>query len=234
MQQKRGLPGLQAMGSCRRLPPPCTSAFHTSPQCWWSPVALGQAVFRWHRAQCTCHGSGKEDEYVLKHGCVVCVVSSCFLKLLYGAVIYESSSETNQNDAYDAHRDARKAGDRKMMPPPTSNAKLPLRQYLASLAVRAHADSKHPCRPSQSSGSVQELKAKVQAWVESMTPVQKARRFTTSEVEHLAQLRGKLGGPAAHHRIAQALRACGFTPRRDWTRAGRNTRFWSLTDREFK
>ena len=84
------------------------------------------------------------------------------------------------------------------------------------------------------SGSVYDLQAKVQAWVDAMTPTQRSRRFTTSEVEQLAGLTGKHGGSAAHHRIAQALRACGFQPRRDWTRAGRNTRHWTFNPGDSK
>jgi len=116
------------------------------------------------------------------------------------------------------------------MQPPTLSAGLPLRDYFAALTEIAEKQSHQQFELVTRPGSVQDLKAKVQAWVDTMTPAQKARRFTTSEVEQLAELRGKHGGPAAHHRIAQALRACGFTPRRDWTRAGRNTRFWKMED----
>ena len=117
------------------------------------------------------------------------------------------------------------------MQPPTSNANSPLRQYFAALTERARAQNDRLCQPSTPLGSFIDLRAKVQAWVDTMTPTQRGRRFTTSEVEQLACLTGKHGGAAAHHRIAQALRACGFQPRRDWTRAGRNTRFWKLEER---
>jgi hypothetical protein len=118
-----------------------------------------------------------------------------------------------------------------MVQPPTSFVKNSLRMQLASLAERTRVQSIRHHDPASTHGSVNDLRAKVQAWVDTMTPTQRSRRFTTNEVEQLAGLSGKQGGPAAHHRIAQALRACGFQPRRDWTRAGRNTRFWKLEER---
>jgi hypothetical protein len=62
-----------------------------------------------------------------------------------------------------------------------------------------------------------------------MAPEQRTRRFSVDEVERLASLVGKHGGRAAHHHIAQALRAMGFQPCRDWTIAGRNKRFWKFS-----
>jgi hypothetical protein len=62
-----------------------------------------------------------------------------------------------------------------------------------------------------------------------MAPEQRTRRFSVDEVERLASLVGKNGGRPAHHHIAQALRAMGFQPCRDWTIAGRNKRFWKFS-----
>jgi hypothetical protein len=70
------------------------------------------------------------------------------------------------------------------------------------------------------------LREQIKTWSESMTPEQLTRRFSTDEIERLAGLIGKHGGRAAHHHMAQALRAVGFTPCRDWTVAGRNRRYW--------
>lgn len=69
----------------------------------------------------------------------------------------------------------------------------------------------------------------IAAWCASMSPEERKRRFSLAEVEKLAGLVGKHGGHAAHHYIAQALRAVGFQPCRDWTNAGRNKRFWKLS-----
>ena len=120
-----------------------------------------------------------------------------------------------------------------MLQPPTFLVRNPLRMQLAALAERARVQNLQKDEPSQD-GSVRDLRTKVQAWVDTMTPTQRGRRFTTSEVEQLACLTGKHGGAAAHHRIAQALRACGFQPRRDWTRAGRNTRHWTFNPGDSK
>lgn len=73
------------------------------------------------------------------------------------------------------------------------------------------------------------LREQIKTWTESMTPEQLARRFTTEEIERLAGLVGQHCGRAAHHHIAQALRALGFQPCRDWTIAGRNRRFWKYS-----
>ena len=116
------------------------------------------------------------------------------------------------------------------MQPPTSSVRNPLRVQLAVLAERVRVQNETHSQQSSTHGSVNDLKAKVQVWLDAMTPTQRCRRFTTTEVEQLAGLAGKQGGPAAHHRIAQALRACGFQPRRDWTRAGRNTRHWVFNE----
>ena len=116
------------------------------------------------------------------------------------------------------------------MQPPTIQAGLPLCKYFAALTAISEQQNRQQLEPDTRHGSVYDLQAKVQSWVDAMTPTQRSRRFTTSEVEQLAGLTGKHGGAAAHHRIAQALRACGFQPRRDWTRAGRNTRFWIFNE----
>ena len=106
------------------------------------------------------------------------------------------------------------------MQPPTSNS-VPLRIQLAQLkqasveAVRVKHQSHRD-----------KLREQIKAWSESMTPEQRKRRFTIEEIERLAGLMGKFGGRAAHHHIAQSLRAIKFVPRRDWTAAGRNKRYW--------
>ena len=106
------------------------------------------------------------------------------------------------------------------MQPPTSNS-VPLRIQLAQLkqasveAVRVKHQSHRD-----------KLREQIKAWSESMTPEQRKRRFTIEEIERLAGLKGKTGGRTAHHHIAQSLRAIAFVPRRDWTVAGRNKRYW--------
>ena len=106
------------------------------------------------------------------------------------------------------------------MQPPTCKT-LPLRIQLAQLKEAA-AKAVGINHQSQTD----KLSTQIKTWSESMTPEQRKRRFTMEEIERLAGLVGKLGKGAAHHHIAQSLRAIGFVPRRDWTAAGRNKRYW--------
>lgn len=106
------------------------------------------------------------------------------------------------------------------MQPPTYSH-VPLRVQMEQLRkVARHDQYIKPARHSEL------LREQINKWCESMTPEQLARRFTTEEIERLAGLVGKHYGRAAHHHISQALRAVGFKPRRDWTIAGRNRRYW--------
>ncbi len=105
------------------------------------------------------------------------------------------------------------------MQPPTFNS-VPLRIQLAQLKQTAEA-----VRVNQLS-HLAKLRDQIKTWSESMTPEQRKRSFTIEEIERLAGLVGKFGGRAAHHHIAQSLRTCGFSHRRDWTVAGRNKRYW--------
>jgi hypothetical protein len=108
------------------------------------------------------------------------------------------------------------------MQPPTFNS-VPLRIQLGQLkqaaAVAASVRVKHQSHADK-------LRDQIKTWSESMAPEQRNRRFTIEEIERLAGLVGKFGGRAAHHHIAQSLRTIGFVPYRDWTKSGRNRRYW--------
>lgn len=106
------------------------------------------------------------------------------------------------------------------MQPPTFNFSS-LRTQLAHLK---HA-ALHPTLAKQTN-QPEKLICQINAWIASMTPEQRMRRFSIEEIERLAGLTGKNGGRTAHHHIAMALRKSGLTPSRDWTVAGRNRRFW--------
>ncbi len=66
----------------------------------------------------------------------------------------------------------------------------------------------------------------IQKWINSITPVQRARSLTMDEVIKLSGIRGANGKPASVQAMGDALHACGFKPKRDWTAAGRNKRYW--------
>lgn len=109
---------------------------------------------------------------------------------------------------------------KKTLPPPTSGP-VPLRVQLEQL--RRSSERFIHTKPLR---HTDRLREQIKVWSESMTPEQRKRRFTMEEIERLAGLVGKLGRGAAHHHIAQSLRAIGFSPCRDWTVAGRNKRYW--------
>ena len=109
------------------------------------------------------------------------------------------------------------------MQPPTYTHP-PLRQKLIQLQ-QMNVQTKITQRKSN------QLSEKIMAWLDAMTPEQRVRRFTTFEVECLAGLKGKNGLNVAHHHIGLALRNCGFRPKRDWTVAGRNKRYWIWSEK---
>ena len=65
----------------------------------------------------------------------------------------------------------------------------------------------------------------IRVWYQSIPPAARQRRYTTDEL--LTRFAGRYRDRPAVRMIGAALRANGFTPRRDWTVAGRNTRHWS-------
>lgn len=64
----------------------------------------------------------------------------------------------------------------------------------------------------------------VRDWYNSIPPAARQRRYTTEEL--LTKFAGRYRDRPAIRMIAAALRVNGFLPRRDWTVAGRNLRYW--------
>ena len=67
-------------------------------------------------------------------------------------------------------------------------------------------------------------------WVATLTPVQRLRRYGMDEIIKLVGTNGVNGQPASIQVMGVALHACGFVQKRDWTKAGRNRRYWELKD----
>ena len=61
-------------------------------------------------------------------------------------------------------------------------------------------------------------------WWDSMPPASRQHPWSLEVIAAAAF--SKLTQPPALRKVAEALRAAGFTERRDWTRAGRNRRLW--------
>lgn len=117
------------------------------------------------------------------------------------------------------------------MQPPTMTAYTrSLRSILESLKVESEQSMPSGVNNARcDAGSTQALVGKISAWVVTLTPKQQARRYGITEIVLLAELTGKHGGNPSHTRTANALRIAGFQSKRDWTVAGRNTRYWHLT-----
>ena len=68
----------------------------------------------------------------------------------------------------------------------------------------------------------------IRCWYLQLSKVQRARLYTIDEIIRLARLEGRLGRKASVQLVGNALTACGFMPKRDWTAAGRNKRYWKF------
>lgn len=70
------------------------------------------------------------------------------------------------------------------------------------------------------------LEEQFSLWIDSLTPAQLERQYTTLEVIKLASLNGKYRSTPALQDVAQLLRKHGFEHRRSWTNKNRNQRYW--------
>ncbi len=98
----------------------------------------------------------------------------------------------------------------------------PIRDQLAQLKADAEACRENVLFTSGADRLIHEINV----WLKTMSLQQQYRKFTIDEVVTLAQLTGTCQAYPAKREVAQALRALGFRPCRDWTKAGRNRRYW--------
>lgn len=118
----------------------------------------------------------------------------------------------------------------KLTPPPV--VKQPLYLQILALKEEAQRQNQQPVIPITPTAPVNQSNALyegVKNWKESMTPEQLKRRYSTTEVIQLANLRGKYRNMPARQEVAIALRKNGFEHKRSWTNANRNRRFWIFT-----
>ncbi len=73
---------------------------------------------------------------------------------------------------------------------------------------------------------VHTLEEKIVLWIQSLTPEQLKRPYTTIEVIRLASLTGKYRSLPALQEVAQILRKHGFEHKRSWKKGSRNQRYW--------
>lgn len=119
------------------------------------------------------------------------------------------------------------------MQPPTEmdimNRLQPLRTQLETLKSLSQREVQIYKPTRRHSDILVELEKNLKNWLDSMNWQEKCRCFTTVEIIALAQLRGKNGPRPGDRLVGQALRIVGFAPKRDWTIAGRNRRFWKYS-----
>ena len=90
------------------------------------------------------------------------------------------------------------------------------RQHEEATAKSHHADVRVVCdKP---------LAERIEALMRSLPPVQRDRPW--SMAEFLAHLRGRYSARPHPMNVGQALRALGWTQRRDWTHEGGGRRYW--------
>lgn len=73
---------------------------------------------------------------------------------------------------------------------------------------------------------VDEYTTLIRNWQEHSAPIQRQRVFTIDELIRLTNLNGRFRIHASHRYTGEALRRCGFKQKRDWSKAGRNKRYW--------
>lgn len=67
---------------------------------------------------------------------------------------------------------------------------------------------------------------KIDAWLKHLTPEQLERSYTIREIIMLCELKGINQSRASVQITGEALRRCGVVPVRDWSKKGRNKRYW--------
>lgn len=72
------------------------------------------------------------------------------------------------------------------------------------------------------------LEEKIALWIQSLTPAQLERPYTTIEVIRLASLTGKYRRLPALQEVAQLLRKHGFEHKRSWLARAHNKRYWKF------
>ena len=105
----------------------------------------------------------------------------------------------------------------------------PIREQMELL--RKQALSKVEPQPVMSASAqkiVDDYASLIRSWQEQATHVQRLRLFTIDELIRLTNLSGRFRVRASHRYTGEALRRCGFKQKRDWTRAGRNKRYWQF------
>lgn len=116
------------------------------------------------------------------------------------------------------------------MPPPQLAPRMreimgQLRQQIEAQAIAAKQDDAIQQRKTAARNRIQtDYAVLIREWYSSIPPAARQRRYTTEEL--LTKFAGRYRDRPAVRMIGAALRVNGFLPRRDWSVAGRNLRYW--------
>lgn len=110
-----------------------------------------------------------------------------------------------------------------------------LRQQIDKLkAETLELNSNPPISPAKPISLINHYTSQISTWVSSMTALQRQRIYTLEEIIALAGLKGHFRSRASNQFTGEALRRCGFRPKRDWSNLGRNKRYWTLINERGK
>lgn len=111
-----------------------------------------------------------------------------------------------------------------MQPPQmTLNLKQRVDQLIARANQQAVATPSSWPEPPNACTNV-DYKQLIQHWYDKEPPALRDRKY--SMAEFVIRFSGRFRPKPATRLIAEALRELGWTEHRDWTRAGRNRRYW--------
>ena len=102
-----------------------------------------------------------------------------------------------------------------------------VKDQVAQLIAHAHRQNSLPRSTSpalRSSCTNLDYKQLIQHWYDREPPALRDRKY--SMTEFILRFAGRFRPKPATRLIADALRELGWTEHRDWTRAGRNRRYW--------
>ncbi len=109
-----------------------------------------------------------------------------------------------------------------MQPPQTT---LTLRQQVDQLIAQASHASRRAPKPRVKNCCLSiNYTQLIQHWFEKEPPALRQRKY--SMTEFVIRFAGRFRPKPAARLLAEALRELGWTEHRDWTRAGRNRRYW--------
>jgi hypothetical protein len=110
-----------------------------------------------------------------------------------------------------------------------------LRQQIDKIKAQAEVANSIPrIRPTNPISLIDKYTHQITEWLESLSPLQKHRKYTLLEIIALSGIVGYYHPRASNQYTGAALRKAGFKSKRVWPAEGPSTRYWYLTMKESK